>query len=1164
MGTPAAVAASSDIAASTTRSTTVRGVLLRLTLATLLPLAAGTALVAWQIWDAQEDATQTGLRDTAGAMSLAVDREIAVVHGQLRTLAASRLVDDQDWRGLHQYMQAMVANDSGAVIALVDPQGNRFLQSNLAYGSALPNLWELESKGERVEWQGHSLPLSSQGLTRDVLRSRAARVSGLYLSHVGHRPTVAVAVPVVRGGAARYALAYSFPPERLDGLLAATAPSAPRFLLVDGAGVIIAGSGGAGTAVGARIELPPLEHADAQRVQSRIEHGADGTALVSAYAFSEFTGWTVRASQNRVAMLAPTRRAALLWWMIFGLVVIASLIGAIVQSRRLALPLARLTDQASGVLDPARPTPRTGVRELDVLSDRLRQARDAEAGRRDEAARRAASEERQRAAEATAAAIRDREEHLRVALDAGEMGIWRFDLDDGKVRSDARHRALWDLPPDAETVDIALIRERMHPDDAGARWIDRDVLASGGPLTFHEEFRVRAPGGGWRWLAVYGSGMRDAAGRLVGMVGVNFDVTARREAEETLRESEERFRAMADGLALLVWVHDAQGRLEFVNATFCDFFGVTPEDMRDEKWQLLLHPEDGPAYVREWGECVRERRPFHAATRVRHADGTWRWIESWARPRWTGAGHFAGFVGTSADTTERTHAEEELHARTQQLGALLTSAPLGVAYFDREHRYVQINDVLADMNGMPAAAHLGRRMEELLPSLAPAVTRCIDEVFATGIAVGNVEAMGETPREPGVTRVWLNGFYPVRDRANRVVTVGCWATEITGLKQAEQVLRDADRRKDQFLATLAHELRNPLAPVRNAVRVLQRDDAPDSMKSAACEMIDRQTGHMVRLVDDLLEASRITTGKLELRREQCFIGSVIQLAVEAVWPQVERVGLQLAVALPPQRLQLSADPVRLVQVFANLLTNACKYTDSGGHIWLTVEREGDEAVVRIRDDGIGIAPDRLAYMFEMFSQDERALARSEGGLGIGLALSKGLVELHGGRIQARSDGVGHGSEFIVRLPLAVHVPTPAPGDEPVAHRPPMPSDLRVLVVDDNRDAADSLAALLRMEGCSVATAYDGPEALETAERLRPRLVLLDLGMPGMSGFDVCAALRSRYGDDPFLVALTGWGQDDDRRRSAQAGFDAHLVKPIDFDQLHALLTSEFGVLEARS
>lgn len=363
---------------------------------------------------------------------------------------------------------------------------------------------------------------------------------------------------------------------------------------------------------------------------------------------------------------------------------------------------------------------------------------------------------------------------------------------------------------------------------------------------------------------------------------------------------------------------------------------------------------------------------------------------------------------------------------------------------------------------------------------------------------------------------------------------------------------DADRRKDEFLATLAHELRNPLAPIRNSVNVV-RHSAAGQLVHPVWEMMDRQIEHMVRLIDDLMEVSRITRGKIELRKDAIDLAGVIASAVETSRPLIESARHELMVTLPDQPLIVEADSVRLAQVFSNLLNNAVKYTDPGGRISLEAHEQDGQAVVTVRDTGIGISASELRKVFDMFVQANARDIRAKTGLGIGLTLARSLVELHGGRITARSGGPGRGSEFSVRLPLANMVASLHEG-------PKAPQKIngspRVLVVDDNRDAADSLGALLEMLGAEVRVAYDGQTALDTLDGFQSLAVFLDLGMPGMDGCEVACRIRERPdAGETMLIALTGWGQQKDRDRTLAAGFNRHLVKPADIDSLQGILSS---------
>jgi PAS domain S-box-containing protein len=383
-------------------------------------------------------------------------------------------------------------------------------------------------------------------------------------------------------------------------------------------------------------------------------------------------------------------------------------------------------------------------------------------------------------------------------------------------------------------------------------------------------------------------------------------------------------------------------------------------------------------------------------------------------------------------------------------------------------------------------------------------------------------------------------------------------TDLTERKQAERIssskeaLQEADRRKDEFLATLAHELRNPLAPIRTAAQILGSPKLAPQQLQWARSVIQRQVGHMALLLDDLLDIARITRGKLELKTERVRLTEVVDSAVEAARPLLDGKHHSFTVSLPPEAVTLDADPLRLSQVLSNLLTNAAKYTDPGGHIELSGNMQGGMLCLSVRDDGIGMSAESLERIFDMFSQIEGTSTRSDGGLGIGLALVRGLVDLHRGTVEAMSDGPGKGSKFIVRLPLASSVPSAA---ETEAEGPPAATvGRRVLVADDNKDAADALAMLLEFAGHEVRVAHGGRAALSLAQTFRPDVAILDIGMPELSGYDVAKELRREpWGARMCLVALTGWGQDEDRQRAKNAGFDRHLTKPVDADALELLL-----------
>ncbi len=414
-------------------------------------------------------------------------------------------------------------------------------------------------------------------------------------------------------------------------------------------------------------------------------------------------------------------------------------------------------------------------------------------------------------------------------------------------------------------------------------------------------------------------------------------------------------------------------------------------------------------------------------------------------------------------------------------------------------------------------------------------------------------------------RFWALGIVtPTHDAQGRHTGFSKILRDMTDRKRAQdllaqqaEALREADRRKDEFLAMLAHELRNPLAPIRTAADRLRLKVPHGSELHAVIDVVDRQTGHLVRLVDDLMDVSRITRGKITLHKSRTDLNPVVAQAVETARPLIDARRHDLSYTPPQEPVTVEADTTRLTQALSNILSNAAKYTENGGRIWLTSERDGGEAVVRVRDTGIGIAPEMLPKIFDLFAQANRSLDRSQGGLGIGLTVAKRLVEMHGGSLTAHSAGEGQGSEFVIRLPLVKEPGADAEGVRQVRGEPTGQAPRRILLVDDLVEVAEDMACLLREAfGHEVRTAHDGPTALRLAADFRPDLVLLDIGLPGMNGCEVARRLRQQPGlGDAVLVALTGWGQEEDRRKTKEVGFDHHLVKPVGLKELEPLLAS---------
>jgi PAS domain S-box-containing protein len=525
-------------------------------------------------------------------------------------------------------------------------------------------------------------------------------------------------------------------------------------------------------------------------------------------------------------------------------------------------------------------------------------------------------------------------------------------------------------------------------------------------------------------------------------------------------------------------------------------------------------------------------------------------------------------AGNVGQFIERKTAEDELRRSEEELAEFFENATIGLHWVGPDGKILRANRTELDMLGYTREEYVGRSITDF-----HADQDVIGDILAR-LRAG--EKLAEYPArlrcKDGSTKdVLIDSSVMWND--GQFIHTRCFTRDITERRRAEIALADArsrledelrirvnelaeaDRRKDEFLATLAHELRNPLAPLRNSLEILKMPRVDAAMIQQTRAMMERQVHHLVRLVDDLLDVSRVMRGKIELRREPMELAAVVARAVETVQPLVEMQGHRLDLSLPNESLLVDADPVRLSQVIGNLLTNSVKYTEAGGHIWIVATRDRDEVVLQVRDTGIGIAPDMLPHVFELFVQADHTSTKAQGGLGVGLTLAKNLTQMHGGSIEAHSAGLGKGCEFIVRLPLMVQQGNECMdrADDERPYEAPA-SGHRLLVVDDNQDAARSLAMLLRLRGHEVRIAHDGASALAIATSYHPKVVFMDIGMPGMDGYEVARRLREHQGlKSVVLAALTGWGQQEDRRRTAEAGFDYHLVKPADAKTLEDLL-----------
>jgi PAS domain S-box-containing protein len=621
-----------------------------------------------------------------------------------------------------------------------------------------------------------------------------------------------------------------------------------------------------------------------------------------------------------------------------------------------------------------------------------------------------------------------------------------------------------------------------------------------------------------------------------------------------LHRSEILFRQVVEGAPNGMIMVGPDGRIRLVNAQTERTFGYSQDELIGLPVELLVPERFRDQHLHDragFFATAAAARPMGSQRELfgRRKDGSEVPIEIGLNPIRTGSDTLV--LAAVIDISLRKRAEESLRISHERLDWVVNSAELGLWFADLPLERLEWNPQCKEQFGLPADAvvTIDTFYERLHPGDRARAQQAIEEALAEA---RTCDLEYRVVGDGGPVR-WIRFLGCVfRDAAGRPRRFDGVTVDVTAQKSIHESLKEADRRKDEFLAMLAHELRNPLAPIRNAVQLLRDKPVDDPEVTWARDVLDRQTQHLARLVDDLLDVSRITRGKINVRLEVVELATVLARAVETSRPLIEQRQHRLHVDLPAQPLPVRGDAVRLTQVFLNLLNNAAKYTADNGDIRLDAVRENGMVAVRVRDTGVGIPADMLAHIFDPFTQAQRSLDRAEGGLGIGLTLVRYISELHGGRVEALSGGTGRGSEFVVHLPLAAAVAVAEKERrEPKERQAP---DRRVLIVDDNRDAAESLGRLLRQLGHEVRVTFDGKEALAQAATYRPAIVLLDIGLPGLDGYQVARALRSQPGWDTVqLVALTGYGNAEARRQSRQAGFNAHLIKPVDLEELQAVL-----------
>ena len=625
----------------------------------------------------------------------------------------------------------------------------------------------------------------------------------------------------------------------------------------------------------------------------------------------------------------------------------------------------------------------------------------------------------------------------------------------------------------------------------------------------------------------------------------------RARAEESLRQNEEQFRllSIASSDSIYTMNPDWTQMRQLMGKSF-----LVNTDRASATWLETYIPSTEQAYVRQIiQQAIDSKSLFELEHRVIRADGNIGWTFSRAIPLLDEQGTIQEWIGAASDITVRKEAQTALYQSEARQRAILDSAKdYAIFTTDLHQRVTSWNPGAQALFGYSEAAILGQPVDWLYnpQDRKDAIPQ---QEAKTAIETGRFDNERWHSRQDGSLFYGSGVVTPLRDESGVVIGLLKVMRDLTQQKRAEQALQQADQRKDEFLAMLAHELRNPMSTIHNGLQVLSLTVGADAMSADTVAMMNRQTDHLVRLVDDLLDVSRISQGKIELKKQRVDLVAIISQAVESVQASYQQQGRSLHVDLPTQPIYLDGDATRLTQVVTNLLTNGARYTGERGQVWLSLTHNQKEAILQVRDNGIGLAADQLSAIFELFVQVDNSLARSKGGLGLGLTLVKRLVEMHGGQVTAQSAGLGQGSTFQVYLPSLETAlkaePKPLQGTTSQASRG------SILVIDDNADAAFTLAMLLKLKGYEAHTRTNGRAGVEAAEALHPAAILLDIGMPDLDGYATCRLLREQpWGKSVPVIALTGYGQEEDRQQSREAGFDGHLVKPVDLGALTTLLT----------
>ncbi|MGA7782095.1 MAG: PAS domain S-box protein [Paraburkholderia sp.] len=736
------------------------------------------------------------------------------------------------------------------------------------------------------------------------------------------------------------------------------------------------------------------------------------------------------------------------------------------------------------------------------------------------------------------------ERRLRAAFQAARMGGWEWNMKTRMVHMTAELAKMYALPEGIECATIEELSNRVAPGDRDAyhRKLD-ELLRHRAP--FELDYRLGEGQAACRWLRMRGHSEYDPEGRLVRVYGVTFDISEQHRKEEQLSVSERRYRALVESTGAMVWSADTDGRIRVAGGSWKEFAGADAARLDGWGWLDLVHPDDREFTRRSWQDARLEKTAQSLTFRLRRQDGVYRYMQANAAPLSDERGNLQEWFGTMTDVTARREAQAATEARRLRLRAATQAAKLRIVTLD-------LSDWSLSMENGGDCHHVARMPYQSALSRVHADDRASLDRYVRRLLDGEApHANFEFRIQHARREQWVGGSALLqRGFGGEPLRIIGSIVDITGRKRLELMLRESSRRKDEFLAMLAHELRNPLAPLRTAIALMQKAALPlEHEEPDLLGLMQRQAEHMTRIVDDLLEVSRITQGRIALKYEPILVCTAVYHAVESVAPLVEARAQQIHVEVPDATSWICADSTRMSQILVNILNNASKYTPEGGSIKITAHVDAEWISIVITDTGSGVSPELLPHIFDLFSQGERTLDRSEGGLGIGLSLVKKLVEMHDGRISVRSPGPGQGTSVTVDLPRLHHHERHSGAALSALDAPQEASVRRILIVDDNRDAADSLAMLCETENHVTCVAYSSAQALEVVRDFKPNVALLDIGLPGMDGYELAGVLRAQCDTPLLLIAITGYGQAEDRMRAQAAGFDLHFVKPVRVESL---------------